>query len=440
MHRDTIFALSTVRGRSGVALFRISGPGALEILIKLSKIHTPKNRYAHLSTLRDQDGAIIDECIVTYFAKPSSFTGEDVIEICSHGSIAVINKLNHTLAQLCKMAEPGEFSRRALLNGKMDLISAEGLSDLIHAETEAQRVQSIYQQSGRISAIYDSIREKIIDILAHINAYIEYPDHDLPENEIQAITDKVLELKILISSYLANSHTGEIIRSGLKIGIIGAPNVGKSTLLNHLAKREVAIVSDIAGTTRDTLEVHLDINGYKVTFVDTAGIRDTENPIEQEGVRRTMMCVQDSHLTIAMFDDLHNLDQKIKSLVNRSTICIASKVDHIDQDIEIFAEDLKFIPLSVHKNVGINKLMDKIQEYLDEKIHINDGIIITRERHRILLQECVEALGRFFLDESNMEIAAEELNYAQRAIEEITGKISTDDMLDKLFSGFCVGK
>jgi len=301
---DTIFALCTIEGKSGVSVFRISGRQACDVFGYFGVSSKPEPRMATLTSLRNpQSGDILDKCIVIYFAGPYSFTGEDVVEFHLHGSRAVINEVSSLLGKIkgFRPAEPGEFSMRAFENQKMDLTELEGLADLIDAETRLQQRQAMRQMSGELENLYETWRKDIISLLAEIEAYIDFPDEDLPDELVNETLSKAAILEESISQHLTDRR-GEIIRQGVNFVILGAPNVGKSSLLNYLAKRDVAIVSDIEGTTRDVIEVHLDIDGYPVTITDTAGIRDNPNVVEEEGIRRALKHGDAADYKIVMLD------------------------------------------------------------------------------------------------------------------------------------------
>ena len=286
MGNQTIYALSTVFGKSGVAVFRISGKNAIEAIKKLSDINSDniQPRRAYFSKLHGIDNLPIDHAVVVYFKSPHSFTGEDIVEISSHGSKAVISSLLSNLSQIdsFRLAEAGEFSKRAFYNNKMDLTEAEGLADLIDAETSEQQKYALRQMDGELKNLYDGWRSELVNVLSHLEAYIDFPDEELPENIVLNLENTVFKVKESIKKHLSQSNYGERLKDGFRVVIIGEPNSGKSSLLNTLANREAVIVSDIAGTTRDAIDIHMDINGYPVVFTDTAGLRDTTEIIEEK--------------------------------------------------------------------------------------------------------------------------------------------------------------
>ena len=441
MKQDTIFALSTIFGKSGVAVIRISGKDADKIFSHCKITKYIKERVATLLTLFDADSLPIDKVLLIRFAAPNSFTGEDVVELHTHGSKAVINSLLQELAKIFRIAEPGEFSRRAFNNHKLDLTQAEGLADLIEAETKMQSRQALRQMSGELQSLYDNWRHQLIMVMAEIEAYIDFPDEDIPEDTIQAVNSKVKTIIQEMQDHLQDDKRGEKLRDGFHISVIGAPNVGKSTLFNYFAKQDMAIVSDISGTTRDVLEVKIDLNGYPVIFSDTAGIRGSLDPIEIEGIIRAKKCAKQSDLVIALFaiENLYEMDTTIKTLIDQDTLCLASKADHVQEGVEIIVEDKKLLPISVHNNLGLNTLINIIKERIVNQLAPSELPVITRGRHRQAIMIAVEHLERYHKQE-NLVLATEDLRMAARSLGQITGHIKVDDILDQLFSKFCIGK
>jgi len=434
---ETIFGLSTIMGKSGVAVIRISGDGCLPALASLG-IGKLEPRKAALCNLQFE-GEIIDKAIVIYFKSPASFTGEDVVEIFPHGSIAVINKIIAALGKInnFRMAKPGEFSRRAFENNKMDLTEAEGLADLIEAETEAQHKQALRQMQGELGRIYDEWRVNLISLLANIEAYIDFPDEDLPQELKDKINYQIENLCAEISDHLDDNHRGEKIRNGLYAVILGAPNVGKSSLLNFLAKRDAAIVSDIAGTTRDVIEVSMEIAGLPVTFADTAGIRAASDEIESEGVRRALARAEDAALKIVMLDTT-NIDAESLKLIDEKTIVIINKSDLANQQPDL-PQNIQQISISLLGKNNLQEMLSILEKEISSRYALTESPSITRARHREALIKAIEALAKFSLDKP-IELIAEDLRYAANAIGQITGKIDVEDILDKIFSSFCIGK
>ncbi len=441
MDTDTIFALSTIFGKSGVAVIRISGKEAFQTIshFKITKNIAP--RTATLVTLYDSDNFPIDKSLIIYFQAPHSFTGEDIVELHIHGSKAVITTILQELGNAFRLAKPGEFSQRAFQNNKLDLTQAEGLSDLIEAETKMQARQALRQISGELENLYNQWRENLIANMANIEAYLDFPDDDIPEGTFTQVQQKVQLLLEEMQKHLKDDNRGEKLRNGFYISIVGAPNTGKSTLFNYLVQQDMAIISDIAGTTRDIIETTIDLDGYPVVISDTAGIHDTLDPIELEGILRAKKRKQQSDLTLALFsiEDLHNLDKHTKSLIDANTICIASKADHFEQGVEIYVEDKKFLPISIHKKTGLDNLVRIIKNTVLNQLTPSSTPVITRERHRKAITIAAEHLIRYNV-EKDMVLGAENLRMAANTLGEITGHIKIDDVLDQLFSKFCIGK
>ncbi len=435
----TIFALATAPGKAGVGVVRISGDKAYEVLANLTgkKEFLPRKAsvydlYHPISKL------LIDKALVIYFKAPNSFTGEDVVEFHVHGSPAVYKILYDALKSLSlSIAEPGEFSRRAFMNGKMDLTQAEGLADLIEAETEVQHRQALRQMEGELGKFYEDLRKEIINTMAFIEAYIDFPDEDIPENITNNILKKVSDIRNKILSHLRNNKRGERIREGINVTIIGAPNVGKSTLMNYLSKRDVAIVSDIPGTTRDAIEAYLNINGYPVVITDTAGIRESSDIIEKEGVKRSKQRAKTSDIKIIMFDATSKPDHNIKQFIEKNDIVVVNKSD--------LAKPKRFpggaIEISLKTGVGLEKLVSALNEVL-ESIFPTQNLTPTRLRHRDLLELAESNLNKVIEDFGKVDITliAEELRLASRSLAKITGKIDIEDILDVIFKEFCIGK
>ncbi len=441
---DTIFALSTVFGKSGVAVIRISGTESLKTPKHLNaSTNQIKNRYATFVKIHDSLGNIIDEVIMIYFEAPKSFTGEDVLEIHTHGSIAVINSIQSELSKYFRMANPGEFTQRAFLNGKIDLTKAEAISDIINSHTKKQLVQATSQLNGHLSKVYIQWRESLIQIYSLVEAYIDFPDEDIPSSITLRITKQIDRLISSMQSYIQDQRIGEKIREGLKVAIIGAPNAGKSSLFNHILGKKIAIVSNIAGTTRDSIEIITDICGYQVSFIDTAGLRDSNDIIEIEGVKIAEDHAQNVDYKIAMFscEQLPNIDYKTEAFVDsNNTICVASKSDLLGEELPktINIHDKKLITISVYKNYGIEELITQLTKMIKECMSTSEPPIITRERHRIAIELSLASLKAFNLND--IELASENLRIAIKQMSIIVGKITLEDVLSEIFSKFCIGK
>lgn len=442
MSKHTIFALATAPAKSGVAIIRVSGELVLSAIKLLSGIAAPSPNHAKLVTLRNpSSGAPIDNALLLYFKAPASFTGEDVAEFHLHGSPAVIREMLMVLGTIdgLRHAEAGEFTRRAFINGKMDLLEAEGLADLINAETSLQKNQALQQVQGHMSFFYNELREKTIRSLALLEAYIDFPDEEIPETVLIDLQNLLAELRSTINKALGDGSRGERLREGLNLVIIGAPNAGKSSLFNLLAKRDVAIVSQHAGTTRDVLELHFDIAGYPVVLMDTAGLRHSSDEIEAEGIRRARLRAAQADIKLALFDasKLPEMDKDTTDLVDNNTIVIFSKSDLLAS----YEHTKPAILLSTKTGQGIEILFAELEKMVVNFFSTSDTPLITRTRHRILLQEAAQYLdAASALYEKPLELICEDLRKASLAIGKITGKITLDDILDVIFHEFCIGK
>ncbi|WP_028878103.1 tRNA uridine-5-carboxymethylaminomethyl(34) synthesis GTPase MnmE [Terasakiella pusilla] len=444
MFDQTIYALASGAGRCGVAVIRLSGPHALTVLQQLSGKETFKPRYAHRVLLTDPvSGDRLDDGLALYFPGPNSFTGEDVVELQVHGGRAVVQSVQEILAGFdgLRLAEPGEFTRRAFENDKMDLTAAEGLADLIHAETRAQAKQALRQMDGALGSLYNDWADRIVRVLAHFEAVIDFPDEDLPEEVEAGVRAKVATLQGEIEDHLKDGHRGEMLRDGVRLAIVGPPNAGKSSLLNHLAKREVAIVSDIAGTTRDVIESHLDIGGYPVVVSDTAGIRHSEDVIEVEGIRRAQSTAEQADLKVILFDssDWPNLDEKALSLIDEDSLVVFNKIDKASKPDVGDLQGRTPLYMSAKSGEGLADFFKALEQEVAERCMMTGAPALTRARHREALEDCVQSLVRFAQIDL-AELAAEDLRMATRSLGRITGRIDVEDVLDVVFSDFCIGK
>lgn len=434
--KKTIFALATVPGKSGVAVIRISGSHAFDCIFPISKKPLPLVRQATLRHLFNPiTNSIIDQAIIIIFEAPDSFTGENIVELQIHGSKAIINELLKILASFenYRTANPGEFARRAFLNGKMDLTAAEGLADLIEAETLVQQQQAMRLVEGELGNLYQSWKSEIISCLALIEAYIDFPDEDIPEDTAAIVEKKIQAMIISLSKHLENNKRGEVIRNGIQVAILGAPNVGKSSLINYLAKRDVAIVSDIAGTTRDIIEINLDLNGYPVTIADTAGIRESQDFVEREGVSRALKYAKNTDIKIIMFSNDSPISEDMQELIDEDTIVLKNKVDNAD------LKEKDFLEISVKNDLGLDKFLEKLSELIEYKFSPSSEPVFTRERHRKFLTASLEHLIRFDIN-NQLELACEDLRLAARALGQIVGVIDVEIILDEVFRNFCIGK
>jgi tRNA modification GTPase len=441
---QTIFALASAAGRAGVAVFRISGPDAMRTITHLCAPDTPPDpRVATLRTLKNpKTGEAIDRALILFFPAPHSFTGEDVVECHTHGGRAVTNAVIECLGLLpdFRLAEAGEFTRRAFENGKMDLTEAEAIADLVHAETEAQRKQALRQLDGALGRLYEEWRKQLSRSLAYMEAAIDFSDEELPADMIEKQSAELQKLRTAISQHLNDNHRGERLREGFSIVIAGPPNAGKSSLLNALARREAAIVSPLAGTTRDVIEVHLDIGGYPVMLADTAGLHDSADAIESEGIRRARIRAEQADLNIVMFDGAvwPHRDAATQALVNDAAVVVVNKGDLFDS-ATMREKDVLFI--SARDGIGIDLLLQKLADEIGRRfadVHPS-APPLTRARHRAALMECVEHLDRA-LGAPMADLRAEDVRLATRALGRITGRVDVEDLLDIIFRDFCIGK
>jgi tRNA modification GTPase len=438
----TIYALSTGHGKAGLAVIRLSGPSASDVLAQLAG-GLPRPRRASLRPLRDpSDGGTIDRALIIWFPSPRSFTGEDMAELHVHGGRAVIEATFAALARFpgLRPAEPGEFARRAFENGKLDLTEAEGLADLIDAETEAQRRQAQRQSAGALRAVYEDWRTRLIAALATVEAELDFSDEgDVPADVAAAARAAVHALRDEIAAHLADGRRGEILRDGLHVVIAGPPNAGKSSLMNALARRDVAIVSAEAGTTRDVIEVRLDLGGFPVVLVDTAGIREASGEIEREGIRRALARAETADLVLWLHDAAEPggvVPEELKVQHGTRLIEAVNKVDLAPATMAGSA-----LPLSVKTGAGLDALIARLAEEARAAAGIGESPAISRARHRRELESCAAALDRFLAgDFAELELRAEDLRAAATALGRLTGRVDVEDILDKIFSEFCIGK
>lgn len=426
---DTIFALATAQGRAGVAVIRISGPQAKAAAHHLCG-SLPGPRHAATRILRDSRQEVLDRALVVVFDAPASFTGEDVVELHLHGSIAVISAVLRELGQgVGRMADPGEFTRRALENDKMDLAQVEGLGDLIEAETEAQRQQALRAVSGKFGQKIDAWRSKLIRAASLIEVTIDFADEDVPVDVTPEVQSLLMEVMTDVSAQLTGFEAAERIRTGFEVAIIGAPNVGKSTLLNTLAKRDAAITSEIAGTTRDVIEVRMELDGLPVTLLDTAGLRDTTDAVEAEGVSRALLRANNADVRIFLCEPGESLTVSFQS----GDVVRAPKGDKRTDEA---------LAISGLTGEGIAGLVNEVTASLNQRSQ-NAGLA-THERHRAAMEHATVALDSAMsfvgAGPEHYDIAAEEIRAAIRSLEAVVGRVDVENLLDEIFSSFCLGK
>lgn len=439
---ETIFALASGAGRAGVAVLRISGPQAGRALAALTLRPLPAARRVVRRRLFDAlSGEALDDALVLWMPAPASFTGEDVVELHVHGGRAVVGAVTDALAGLpgLRVAEPGEFTRRAFENQKLDLAEAEGLADLVEAETEGQRRQALRQLEGGLSARAKAWTDRLTAALALLEAAIDFPDEGLPEDtaaRARAIIETLIED---FAAHLADGRRGETVREGFRIAIVGAPNSGKSTLLNTLVRREAAIVSDIPGTTRDIVEVRLEAAGFPVWIADTAGLRDSEDVIEQEGVRRALAIADAADLRLIVVDSTAEAPPPLGVAMQPDDIVLLNKMDAAQ--VSFPPTDGHVMRISAKTGQGVTALRQRIEETVRTRLAATEAAPLTRARHREAVAEALAAVSRAQAAlEQGAELVAEDLRLAARAVGRLTGKFDVEQVLDKLFAEFCIGK
>ncbi|KIN62826.1 tRNA modification GTPase MnmE [Sulfitobacter noctilucicola] len=427
---DTIYAQATAQGRAGVAVVRISGPHAFEVAGKIME-NVPAPSENAVRNIRGKNGELIDRGLVLTFKGPKSFTGEDVVELHLHGSMAVVQAVLSLLgvSRHTRLAEAGEFTRRALENGKLDLAQVEGLADLIDAETEAQRKQALRVLSGHLGALVDDWRKDLIRAAALLEATIDFADEEVPVDVTDEVRDLLQRTRVSIEKEVRGNRVAERIRNGFEVAIVGAPNVGKSTLLNYLAGRNAALTSDIAGTTRDIVEVRMDVESLPVTFLDTAGMRDTTDVVEAMGVELAITRARDADIRVFLVESDVDLPIKPES----DDIVLRPKMDALQAGV---------MGVSGMTGAGVDFLLDRIATVLKEKAAAAG--ISTHERHRLAMVNALEGIARVeglvVRGADGYDIAAEELRSATRSLEAVVGRIGVENLLDEIFSSFCIGK
>jgi tRNA modification GTPase len=442
----TIYALSTGPGISGVAIIRISGEQSSKIIETLTGKKVPLPRVATLRKINKINSSeLIDEGIILWFPGPESYTGEDMAEIHVHGSKAVIDALHSSISKIenCRLAEPGEFTKLAFQNGKINLLKAESIADLISSETEIQRKQAIKIMDGKSADQFNFLREKLLKILSNVEAKIDFPDEDLPTNILNEIKNSSNEIIKKIEKILNDQKVGERIREGFKIAILGPTNAGKSSLLNHLSNRDVAIVSEIAGTTRDVIETHLDIDGYPVIVSDTAGIRESKNEIEKKGIKLSLNRAKEADLKLVVVDAKKlDFNDVLRGLLDQNAILVINKSDLLEKEIASEIKKINHVLISIKEKKNIDQLILKIKNNLKNKFITNGDILITRQRHRQHLEQCLHHLKKFNKknEDEDFDKAAEDLRLATRHLGMIVGKVDVEEILGSIFNDFCIGK
>ena len=442
----TIYALSSGPGISGIAVIRISGLETRQVIQKMTTGTFPKPKQAILKKINKiGSNELIDQGIVIWFPGPQSYTGEDMAEFHVHGSRAVIEAIHASISKIknCRLAEPGEFTKIAFQNGKINLLKAESISDLISSETEIQRKQAIKIMSGKSSEKFNLLREKLLKILSNVEAKIDFPEDDLPKDVIKNIKIDSKNIRDKIQKILNDQKVGERIREGFKIAIVGPANVGKSSLLNYLSKRDVAIVSEISGTTRDVIEAHLNIDGYPVVVSDTAGIRDSKDEIEKKGIKLALKRAEDADLNIILLEQKSvDFTRFLNDLADEKGIIVLNKSDLGIEKLDEKINKYNPISISIKEEKNLDKLIYLIKQKLKNKFTTSEDILITRERHRENLEQCLLNLKNFEEknEQKDFDKAAEDLRLATRHLGVIVGKVDVEEVLGSIFSDFCIGK
>lgn len=443
MDASTIYALASGRGRAGIAVVRISGPEAAAALVRLTG-RLPPPRLASLARIVDGGGELLDQGLMVWFPGPASFTGEDVAELHVHGGRAVVDAALAALGRCpgLRPAEAGEFSRRAFANGKMDLTAAEGLADLVEAETAAQRRQALRQMQGALAGLYDGWRGRLVSALAHLEAAIDFADEDLPDGLEAEVRRALRPLAAEIAVHLDDGQRGERLRGGIEVAIVGPANAGKSSLFNTLAGRAAAIVSPHPGTTRDVIEVALDLGGYPVLLADTAGLRQAGDDVEREGVARALQRARSADVRIVVLDGAlwPNIDPEAMALADSDSLAVLNKADLLPKTEA--APDFAgrpLLPVSTLTGAGVSDLLAALEAAVRARFDVEGAPALTRLRHRSALEACADALSRADRAPS-VELIAEDLRLAAGALGRITGRVDVEQVLDVIFRDFCIGK
>ena len=442
----TIYALSSGPGQAGISVIRVSGPDTKKVILKLTNKELPEPRVASRRKINKiRDNQLIDDGILIWFPGPRSYTGEDMAEFHVHGSKAVIDEIHSSISLIdgCRLADPGEFTKIAFQNGKINLLKAESISDLISSETEIQRQQAIKIMSGKSAYKFNSLRERLLKILSNIEAKIDFPEDDLPKTILKNLNLETKNIKFEIEKILNDQKVGERIREGFKIAIVGPTNAGKSSLINYLSQRDVAIVSEIAGTTRDVIEAHLNLDGFPVVVSDTAGIRDSKDEIERKGIKLALEKAENADLNIIVIEPKSvDFKQFLSSFGPQKSILVINKIDLGINYINNEFKEYESIQVSIKQEKNLDKLINMIKNNLKNKFISHEDIFITRQRHRTNLEKCVEHLKNF--EKKNLtedfDKAAEDLRLATRALGKIVGNVDVEEILGTIFNDFCIGK
>jgi tRNA modification GTPase len=443
---QTVFALATPPGKAALAVVRISGSKAHTAVKQLLKDQTlPKTRIASLRRLYSSgDNSLIDQAVITIFTAPASFTGEDCAEISLHGGNNIVRTLLENLSAFSNLRQalPGEFTRRAVINGKLDLLQAEAIADLIAAETTEQRKQALQQLGGSFSVHYKNWSATLMKLLAYAEAGLDFSDErDVKDQEPHSFVPEVSKLIREISEFLLDNRRGERIRNGFHIAILGAPNTGKSSLINKIAGRKVAIVSEYAGTTRDVIELQIDLNGFAVTFSDTAGLREASDPIEHEGIEAAKQRAQEADLKLLVFDatQLPEIDKETFNLIDDDSILVVNKIDRVCPGRLKEIAGRRFFSIAALSGAGISDLLNAVSEEIAKRYGHKDFATITRQRHRNALVQCLHCLRQ--AEKAVLpELVAEDLRMGLRALTNLTGGFDIEDLLEIIFQDFCIGK
>ncbi len=442
----TIYALSSGPGLAGISVIRVSGNLTKKVILDLTNEVLPEPRMATKRKFKKiSNNELIDEGILIWFPGPRSYTGEDMAEFHVHGSRAVIEAMHLSISKIdgCRLAEPGEFTKIAFQNEKINLLEAESISDLISSETEIQRQQAIKIMSGQSSNKFNQLRQRLLKILSNVEAKIDFPEDDLPSDVLKYVHLEITSVRKEIEKILNDQKVGERIREGFKIAIIGPTNAGKSSLLNYLSKRDVAIVSEIAGTTRDVIEAHLNIDGYPVVISDTAGIRESKDEIERKGIKLALNKAENADLILIVIEPKSvDFNDFLTNIASKKSILVINKMELGVEAINGDIKKLNPILVSIKKEKNLDKLINLIKENLKNKFISSEDIFITRQRHRINLEQCVESLKNFEEKKllKDFDKAAEDLRLATRYLGMIVGKVDVEEILGSIFNDFCIGK